>query len=52
MIRVGIIGLGTVGRGTYDILKEHRRLMGEKTGLDIAVSASPRSTPGSVKPWE
>ena len=37
MVGVGIIGLGTVGRGTYDILKEHRRLVEEKTGLDIAV---------------
>ena len=37
MVGVGIIGLGTVGRGTYEILKEHRRLMEEKTGLDIAV---------------
>ena len=45
MIRVGIIGLGTVGRGTYDILKEHRRLIGEKTGLDIAVSWRLRDRP-------
>lgn len=37
MVGVGIIGLGTVGRGTYDILKEHGRLVREKTGLDIAV---------------
>lgn len=46
MIRVGIIGLGTVGRGTYDILKEHRRLIGEKTGLDIAVSCVSEIDPG------
>ena len=37
MIGTGIIGLGTVGRGTYDILREHRRLIEQKTGLDIAV---------------
>lgn len=37
MIGIGIIGLGTVGRGTYDILEEHRGLIRKKTGLDIAV---------------
>ena len=31
MIRVGIIGLGTVGRGTYRILEEHRALIARKT---------------------
>ncbi len=38
MIRVGIIGLGTVGLGTYRILMEHRTLITEKTGLDVVVS--------------
>jgi len=37
MIGIGIIGLGTVGRGTFDILEEHRGLIAQKTGLDIAV---------------
>jgi homoserine dehydrogenase len=37
MIGVGIIGLGTVGRGTYDILKQHYPLIKQKTGLDIGV---------------
>ncbi|MGD0232591.1 MAG: homoserine dehydrogenase [Syntrophorhabdales bacterium] len=38
MIRVGIIGLGTVGLRTYRILEEHRALIAQKTGLDVAVS--------------
>jgi homoserine dehydrogenase len=38
MIRVGIIGLGTVGLGTYRILREHRALITQKTGLDIALA--------------
>jgi homoserine dehydrogenase len=37
MIGIGIIGLGTVGRGTYDILREHRGLLAQKTGLDLVV---------------
>ena len=40
MIRVGIIGLGTVGRGTYRILREHRALIAQKTGLDIALAGA------------
>ncbi|OPY69886.1 MAG: Homoserine dehydrogenase [Syntrophorhabdaceae bacterium PtaU1.Bin034] len=37
MIGIGIIGLGTVGRGTYEILRDHRSLIREKTGVNIAV---------------
>jgi homoserine dehydrogenase len=37
MIRVGIIGLGTVGRGAYRILREHGTLIAQKTGLEIAL---------------
>jgi homoserine dehydrogenase len=40
MIRVGIIGLGTVGRGTYRILREHRPLIAQKTGLDIVLAGA------------
>jgi len=38
MIRVGIIGLGTVGTGTYKILKEHHDLIKSRTGIDIKVA--------------
>jgi homoserine dehydrogenase len=37
MIGVGILGLGTVGRATYGILKEHQFLIKKKTGLDVGV---------------
>jgi homoserine dehydrogenase len=37
MISVGIIGLGTVGRGTYNILKQYGHLIQRKTGVDVRV---------------
>ncbi len=40
MTRVGIIGLGTVGRGTYRILREHRSLISQKTGLDVVLAGA------------
>jgi homoserine dehydrogenase len=39
MIGIGIMGLGTVGRATYDILRQHRVLIKQKTGLDVGVVA-------------
>ncbi len=36
-LRVGILGFGTVGRGTYQILTENHRLILERTGVDIEV---------------
>ncbi|MCX7965370.1 MAG: homoserine dehydrogenase [Syntrophorhabdaceae bacterium] len=38
MIKVGIIGFGTVGSGTYNILQKNHRIIKERTGLDIAVT--------------
>ena len=35
MINVGIIGFGTVGTGTAKILLQNRKLMKERTGVDI-----------------
>lgn len=35
MINVGIIGFGTVGTGTARILLQNRRLLRERTGMDI-----------------
>lgn len=37
MTGVGIIGLGTVGKGTYDILKDNRFLIRQKTGVDLSL---------------
>jgi len=49
MIGVGIIGLGTVGAGTYRILTEHKSLIQEKTGLDIKVVRIAETDPQKVK---
>jgi homoserine dehydrogenase len=37
MIGIGIIGFGTVGVGTYKILKESHSLLKQKTGIDLKV---------------
>lgn len=37
MIGIGIIGLGTVGSGTYRVLTENRSLIEQKTGIDIGI---------------
>jgi homoserine dehydrogenase len=40
MTGIGIIGLGTVGKGTYDVLTDNRSVIFKKTGLDISVVAA------------
>jgi homoserine dehydrogenase len=37
MIGIGIIGFGTVGVGTYRILKDHGALIRQRTGIDLKV---------------
>lgn len=39
-INVGIIGLGTVGLGVVDILKENSKLIKQRTGVDINIIAT------------
>jgi len=36
-IRIGIIGLGTVGAGTFEVLETNRELIRERIGVGIAV---------------
>ena len=36
-IKVGMLGIGNVGRGTYQALEMNRSLIAEKTGLDIEI---------------
>ncbi|MBQ6623125.1 MAG: homoserine dehydrogenase, partial [Mogibacterium sp.] len=36
-IKVGMLGIGNVGRGTYQALEMNRELIAEKTGLDIEI---------------
>ena len=38
MIRIGIIGFGTVGVGTVKILKESHSIIKGRTGLDLRIS--------------
>ena len=49
MIGVGIIGLGTVGAGTYRILTENCSLIKQKTGLDIEVVKIAEIDPKKIK---
>ena len=37
-VKIGILGLGTVGGGTYDILKMNKELITKRTGVDYEVS--------------
>ena len=49
MIGVGIIGLGTVGAGTYRILTENCSLIKQKTGLDLEVVKIAEIDPKKIK---
>jgi Homoserine dehydrogenase len=37
-LNVGIVGLGTVGGGTYTVLKRNGEEMARRTGVDINVT--------------
>lgn len=37
MINVGILGYGTVGSGVFDILRDNRDIIGERTGEEVTV---------------
>lgn len=49
MIGVGIIGLGTVGRGTYQILKQYGPLIEQRAGLPIRVVKMAETDPGRAR---
>jgi homoserine dehydrogenase len=38
-LRIGIAGLGTVGRGVYEIINKDQKLLQDKTGVEIEVVA-------------
>lgn len=39
VVRVGIAGLGTVGRGVFDLLVTRRALVRKRTGIDLQITA-------------
>ncbi|HPU28713.1 MAG TPA: homoserine dehydrogenase [Syntrophorhabdaceae bacterium] len=52
MIKVGIIGFGTVGRGTYRILQENSSIIKERTGLNIVVKKIAEINPDRIKDYD
>lgn len=50
-IRVAIAGLGTVGKGVYDILKKDKKILSERSGYEFEVTAvSARSKKDFIDP--
>jgi homoserine dehydrogenase len=47
-VRVGIVGFGTVGRATADIIEKHRDLISQRSGVTLAVTAVCRRS--SIEP--
>lgn len=45
-VRLGLLGLGTVGRGVYRIVEENRDLIERRTGLRLVVAAIAVRDPG------
>ena len=37
IVKVGILGLGTVGAGVYRLLKKNQKLIGQKSNIDIMI---------------
>jgi homoserine dehydrogenase len=44
-VRVGIVGFGTVGRATADIIAKHREIIAQRSGVQLTVSAVCRRSP-------
>ena len=36
-IEIGILGIGTVGAGVYELLEKHKKVIGKKSGIDIEI---------------
>ena len=47
-VRVGIVGFGTVGRATADIIANHSALIQKRSGVKLVVTAVCRRQP--IKP--
>lgn len=51
-INVGIIGLGTVGCGTYEVLRRNAELISQRAGCDIRVLRVATAHPDKARPIE
>ena len=51
-INVGIIGLGTVGCGTYEVLRRNAELISQRAGCDIRVTRVATANPNKARPVE
>lgn len=49
-INIGIIGLGTVGCGTYEVLRRNAALLRERTGCELVVTRIATRTPDKERP--
>src|SRR5690348_15531594 len=45
VVRVGIVGYGTVGRATAEILVKHAREIQQRTGVSVTVTRIARKSP-------
>src|SRR6201997_2029751 len=48
-VRVGIVGFGTVGRATADIVSNHADLIEQRSGVRLEITAVCRRSPISSK---
>jgi homoserine dehydrogenase len=49
-INIGILGLGTVGCGTVEVLRRHTEVLAQRTGCRMAVTRIATRTPGRPRP--
>jgi len=51
-INIGILGLGTVGCGTVEVLRRNAALISERSGCDLRVTRIATRTPDKTRPVE
>jgi homoserine dehydrogenase len=49
-INIGILGLGTVGCGTVEVLRRNARMIAQRAGCDLKVTRIATKTPGKARP--
>jgi len=43
-INIGIIGFGTVGAGTFEVLTENREIIADRVGMEVTVKKIARGS--------